>query len=124
MAYLKRISLTLICFILFSGLVLAGGKSEKYYQLLWCEKIGGKPEVVLSDKTRCDCLTSEYAIENDFGKKWAESVGQALYYGAITGKKPGIALIVRLPKDQKYIDRINLIIEKYKLPIKIWVIEK
>ena len=67
---------------------------ERYYQTILCDALGGEMEVVLSDRTRVDCLTEEYAIEVDFAKKWAESVGQALYYAKITGKKPAIGLIV------------------------------
>jgi hypothetical protein len=46
--------------------------------------------VVLSDKTRCDCVTDTHAIEFDFGSNWVEAVGQGLHYSAITKKKAGI----------------------------------
>ena len=49
---------------------------EKDYVNKYCN---GYKEFVLSDKTRIDCLTDEYAIEYDYAKKWAESIGQALY---------------------------------------------
>jgi len=66
----------------------------KPYQEKWCTEHGGQVEVVLPDRTRCDCLTETHAIEFDFGKKWAEAIGQALYYAIQTGKKPGIVLIL------------------------------
>jgi len=53
---------------------------EKYYQAKWCAANNGQAEVILPDKTLADCITTTHAIEFDFGKKWAESLGQALYY--------------------------------------------
>lgn len=94
--------------------------SEKYYQEKWCSDYDGKTEVVLPDKTRCDCLTSTYAIEFDFGKKWAEAIGQSLHYALQTGKQPGIVLILEKESDNKYWIRLTNIIEKFNLPIKTW----
>lgn len=82
---------------------------ERYYQTMLCDKLGGEMEVVLADRTRVDCLTDEYAIEVDFAKKWAESVGQALYYAKMTGKKPAIALIVENQKEKRFINRVKVL---------------
>lgn len=71
------------------------------------ENCNGKIEYLLSDKTRVDCLTDEYAIEFDWAKKWAEGIGQSLYYSKMTGKKPAVALIIKSPEEQKYADRIH-----------------
>ena len=46
---------------------------EKWYQSQWCQDNNGQVEVVLPDRTRCDCLTREHAIEFDFGNKWGKS---------------------------------------------------
>ena len=89
--------------------------SEKDYVNLTCE---GKIEYVLEDSTRIDCLTDEYAIEYDWAKKWAESVGQSLYYSKMTNKKPAVAIILNSDNDEKYIKRI----EKIGLDIKIFKI--
>ena len=44
-------------------------------------------------------LTSfAYAVEFDFAEKWAEAVGQALYYALKTGKKPAVVLIMEDPR--------------------------
>ena len=93
---------------------------EKYYQERWCKAHGGKMEVVLPDRTRCDCITSTHAIEFDFGSKWAEAIGQALYYSIQTGKKPGIVLILEKKSDSKYWERLNSVIEHYHLPVDTW----
>jgi hypothetical protein len=78
-------------------------------------------EYRLFDKTRVDCLTDDYAIEVDFAKKWAESVGQSLYYADVTGKNPGVGLIVG-KKDKRYLKRLNRLAKKYD--IKVFVIKK
>jgi hypothetical protein len=93
---------------------------EKWYQQKWCQERGGRLEVVLPDKTRCDCVTSTHAIEFDFGKKWAEAIGQALYYGLQTGKRPGIVLILETIKARKYWIRLNSVIDHFELPIDTW----
>ena len=74
--------------------------------------------MVQANKTRVDCLTKDYAIEFDFGSKWAESIGQALYYSIQTGKKPGIVLILEKESDIKYWVRLNTVIEHSDLNIK------
>ena len=96
---------------------------EKWYQQKWCEAVGGQVEAVMPDGTRCDCLTETHAIEFDFGPKWAEAIGQALYYGLQTGKRPGVVLILETEKDYKYWLRLNTTIKHYKLPIDTWSVE-
>ena len=94
---------------------------EKEYQNQWCKTNNGETEVRLQDKTRIDCLTDKYAIEFDFASKWAESIGQALYYASSTGKEAGIVLIIENPeKDLKYLKRLKNVTEKYN--IKVWTI--
>ena len=89
---------------------------EKDYVQAYCK---GVIEYVLPDRTRVDCLTDEYAIEFDWGKKWAEAIGQSLYYAKMTGKKPGVAIIIKSPKEQRYIERIK----KVDKNIEIFVIK-
>jgi hypothetical protein len=77
---------------------------EKDYVNKYCT---GQVEYILPDRTRVDCLTDEFAIEFDYARKWAESIGQSLYYSKKTGKKPAVAIIVKKPSDDKYIQRIK-----------------
>lgn len=93
---------------------------EKFYQLKWCNSHNGHPEFILQDKTRCDCLTDEYAIEFDFGDKWAEAIGQAMHYSLLSGKKPGIVLIIENKSDIRNWLKLNVVIDHYRLPIKTW----
>lgn len=94
---------------------------EKDYQKVWCDAHCGSMEVILTDKARVDCVTATHAIEFDFAPKWAESIGQALYYGYALNKKPGIVLIIEnADKDQKYINRVKSVAEIYG--ITLWTI--
>lgn len=88
---------------------------EKEYVKAYCK---GEIEYRLPDKTRIDCLTDEYAIEFDFAPKWAESIGQSLYYAKMTGRKPAVAIICKSPKDKRYIERLH----KAHGDIKVYVI--
>lgn len=98
-------------------------KLEKDYQRPWCEAHMGRLEVVLDDKARVDCLTPTHAVEFDFAKKWAEAVGQALYYAEKTGHRAGIVLIVG-PKDGRYVNRLRWLIDSSNLPVDVWTVAK
>ena len=95
---------------------------EKYYQTLLCDKLHGEMEFVLEDRTRVDCLTDEYAIEVDFAKKWAESIGQSLFYAHMTGKEPAVGLIIDTSKESRYLKRLDVIAQEYG--IKIFILQK
>ena len=117
---------TIVLFFLFIGCSEKDKPSykklnEKYYQHKMCTKLDGEIEVVLKDRTRIDCLTDDYAIEVDWAKKWAEGIGQSLYYAYMTNKKPAVALIVG-DNDKKYLKRLKVVSEK--LDIKIIIINK
>ena len=121
MTYARIMILFLVIFFLHSPITLAANiNKEKEYQKLWCAQHNGKIEYVLDDKTRVDCLTEDYAIEFDFAYKWAEAVGQALYYALMTNKKPGIVLIIEKERDKRNLKRLEILTEKYN--IKLWTI--
>lgn len=99
--------------------------SEDYYNRLWCAEIGGVPEYRLPDKKRVDCLTDRVAYEADWGKKWAESIGQSLAYGVATDRRSGILLLIRNKKDIENLNYIKMINKKKHLNIDIrWIITK
>lgn len=96
---------------------------EKIYQEHFCKQFGGVTEYMLQDKTRINCLLDDYAIEVDFAQKWAESIGQSLYYASQTSKKPAVLLIMEDPqKDEKYLRRLEDVSHKHN--IDIWVIDR
>ena len=92
---------------------------EMYYENEWCTTDFGRKEVILWDMTRVDCMTKDYAIEFDFAKKWAEAIGQSLYYSKLTGKSPSIVLILKSPTDYRYVKRI----ERLDNGIKVFLIK-
>ena len=91
---------------------------EKDYQNYWARLTGAQTEVILDDKARVDCLTKEYAVEVDFAQKWGESIGQALYYGIKTNRKPAVLLILENPKkDVVYLKRLQTVANKYGITV-------
>lgn len=99
---------------------------EKYYQQKWCDDQFGVTEYRLPDSTRVDCLTYDYAVEFDFGNKWAESIGQALYYGIRSGHVAGIVLILEKKSDIKYWNRLQRVVyhlSKKNVIIRTWKLE-
>ena len=91
---------------------------ESEYQNAWCSVQKGITEYELPDLTRVDCLTPKYAVEFDFGNKWAESIGQSLYYGLMTDRTPAVVLIMENPeREQKYLDRLNAVAEKHGIKV-------
>jgi hypothetical protein len=117
---MRIVSIFIIIFFFPSLLLAKREHPEKWYQERWCSEQGGQIEVVLPDKTRCDCVTNTHTIEFDFGNKWTEAVGQSLYYSLQPGKKAGVVLILESMKDRKYWIRLNTTIEHFNLPIDTW----
>jgi len=93
---------------------------ESDYQKAHCK---GQMEFVLPDRTRVDCLTDTHAIEYDFGKKWAEAIGQSLHYAMWTGKRAGIVLIIS-PSEIRFEKRVKAVINHYGLPIDVFTVPK
>lgn len=114
------IALTLLALIVPAIANAAHLHPEKYYQYKWCEEHHGRAEVELPDHTRADCISATNAIEFDFAHKWYEAIGQALYYGLQTGKRPGVVLILEGLQDRKYWLRMNSTIQHFNLPIDTW----
>jgi len=77
---------------------------EADYVDAYCPHMRGQIEYVLPDRTRVDCLTDTHAIEFDWCRKWAEAVGQALYYARSTGRMPAIVLICE-PDESRFPER-------------------
>ena len=126
---MKAVYLALIIFIsIFTiGQVRAERSpwTEDYYNRAWCSEKGGIPEYRLTDGKRVDCLTKNVAYEADWGKKWAESIGQSLAYGMATKRRSGILLLIRNEKDLKNLEFIRDINRFHNLNIDIrWIITK
>lgn len=115
-----RLLLLTLCSLLWPLQSIA--KVEADYVKEWCPE-GAVLEYQLSDKARVDCLTEEYAVEADYAKKWAESIGQAFYYAANTGKDPAVLLIVG-PNDWRYVHRLFSAIQYSGRHVEVFFIQK
>ena len=98
----------------------AAARTEPEISRAWCDEAGGEIEYVLYDRTRVDCLLDDYAIEFDWGTKWAEGLGQALHYAANTGRRAGVMLILKKPTDIRYHERLDRLVKHYGLPVDVW----
>ncbi len=118
---LRIINLLIFVFFFTLNCYAAHVQPERVYQAEWCNRFNGQMEYRLNDGTRVDCVTKNYAVEFDFANKWAESVGQSLYYGIMTNKKPAVVLIIEKPSDFKYYYRIKKVAEFFNFTL--WYIK-
>ncbi len=98
-------------------------RPEATYTAAWCTARGGQVEVRLADGTRADCLTPTHAVEVERARRWYEAVGQALHYAQLTGRQPGIVLIVERPDDCRYLARLRAALARVRVagrPIRVW----
>ena len=80
----------------------AQAQNEAHYiELLNQNHFQGQTEVKVPNG-RADIVNDEYAIEVEWAEKWKNSIGQALWYGLQTNKKPGIVLVMKDVSDRKY----------------------
>ena len=116
---LRNSTVVVLCLLASSNALAV--ENEDYYNRLFCKEMGGQAEYVLPDRSRVDCLTGTHAFEADWaqGLKVYESIGQALYYSAETGKQPGILLLIKKKNSDKYIRKVRRVIETFNLPIKL-----
>lgn len=92
---MKRILTLLILGLLIQPVQAKHVYLEKDYQDLWAKNhVGSITEYHLDDESRVDIMYQDYAIEVEFAYKVYESIGQSLYYGYKTGKKPAIVFII------------------------------
>ena len=96
--------------------------SEKSINARWCDSRGGISEFRTKDGTYVDCLTDIYAVEAEFDNNWKEAIGQSLHYAESTNKKAAILFIKRQKSKKDYLDELERVIDKFQLPIKVFVI--
>lgn len=116
---MKKI-LLLFILLLFSFSSYAIEK-ESYYSKKFCNEISGDATIILEDKSSPDCVTNTHVFEVDWadGMKVYEAIGQSLYYASQTDKKPGILLLIRKDKSEKYIRKIREVIRHFNLEIEL-----
>jgi len=87
-----------------------------------CERLAPKyqaeTEVRLWDATRVDLLTPTHAIEVDWCRKWPEAIGQALYYALVTGKRPGVLLLISDARaEARYVHRCQAVCARHSIDL-------
>ena len=111
----------MIALILFSISMFSQTKqNEKYYQDKFAKIVNGETEVRLDDGTRADIVTDKYAIEVDFGAKWAESIGQSLSYAIQLEKKAGVLLVISGEDEIRFLDRLMTVAVEHGIQVWIW----
>ncbi len=101
----------------YSPIKMVPEQKEAYYVENWCQDGEGRREFRLWDGTRVDCLTKDYAIEFDFAHKWAESIGQSLYYSILTKRKPAVVLILNKRTDIIYLKRLEAVAKQVGITV-------
>jgi len=113
--------LLIIALVLFSVSVFSQTRQrESYYQHEFAVALDGQTEVRLMNGTRADIVTDEYAIEVDFGAKWAEAIGQSLSYGIELDKKPGILLVISGEDEIRFLERLMPVAVEHGIQVWIW----
>ena len=92
------------------ALCVGDGATEAVWVDALLPRIAGQKEVVIPNG-RIDVVTTEFAMEVDFLKKWHEGIGQALHYASATAKRPALALIVQGSEWPLAPDRMSLLRE-------------
>jgi hypothetical protein len=104
----------------------ATAQTERQLQERFCE--GMVLEFRMPDGARADCLSPTHIIEVDFSEKWAEAIGQALFYASwsaeleLRPRRAGIILICRQNRDNctEHAARLYRVVQDYSLPLTIW----
>lgn len=112
--------LLLAFLFLFSASLTAQAEAD-YIRALG-EYLNGQTEFKVMNG-RVDILTNTYAIEVERAPKWKNSIGQSLWYGQQTLKKPGIILLIETPAQRKYGLQLQSTIDHFGLTnqIKVWL---
>lgn len=105
---------TLLLMLLLSSTCFAGEREEVERLAPGYNAI---TEFRLWDASRVDMINDEYAIEVDWAYKWAEGVGQCLYYAEMTGRKPALLLLIKDDKQVKYIFRAHMVCAKHGIKL-------
>ena len=98
------------------------GSSENSINTRWCSNNGGISEY-RTDGTFVDCLTDTYAVEAEFDNKWKEAIRQSLHYAESTNRR-AIFLFIETKLKKDYYGELERVINKYQLPITVFVINQ
>ena len=122
---------TWLCFVALAAapaLAFAETEAEIITRLHLAAKYHATEQVRTTDGAYCDLVTAMEAIEVDFAgglghnEKWAEAIGQALYYGIALKKRPAVLLLTSGAEGDKegedrHIARCRAVCEKYGIKL-------
>ena len=89
------------------------------------EQMGGIAEARTPDGSRVDILTDATAWEVDWcsSGKWSQGIGQALFYGLATNRKPGLILLQKDPTaERRYYLRALAVCGRYGITLRVVVV--
>ena len=75
--------------------------TETKWSAWLAKQMYGEAEVVTPCGSRCDIVTETHAWEVEWIKKWSQAPGQAVLYGLLLDRKPGIILLSRNKHSEK-----------------------
>lgn len=101
----------------------AHAMSEAEYRDRDCARLHGQAETRNMDGTRTDCLTALASVEYDFAYKWYECLTQAMHYAMLNDNAAVCILIVRSEKEHKFYTRAIDLVDSYRLPITLQMIQ-
>ncbi len=124
-----RHTLSLLSFLLFLGVAASAACSpnpraqhnnEDAYNRAFCEQVGGKTEVrhdytypTGDSHVRVDCETEDTVYEGGLDKRSSlDSVQQALFFAALTGKQPAVVIYDTDGQVGRYEYRIRMACER------------
>jgi len=109
------------CFLVLLLSTCVRAQTEAQYIEALAQHLGGRQEVSVPGG-RVDITTTDYAIEVERAGKWKNSIGQALWYGLQTNKKPGIILIIEQASQRKYAMQLSSALTYAGLQdaVKVW----
>lgn len=88
-----------------SELDMAGDAREGWNEVQWsqylAEQKGWEADYVLPDRSRVDIYGDGVAWEVEWAHKQSQCFGQAMFYAASTGSRPGVWLLKR-PGDERH----------------------
>ncbi len=93
------------------------GARETAWSAYLAQEIGGEPEHRTSDGSRVDILTDSHAWEVEWADKWAEAVGQVLFYSEATHKPPAILMLMRDSSDIRPYLRCRIVCTRLDIPL-------
>lgn len=101
---LKKFATGLVIGLLINGMAGATEWTKTDYILAHCQ---GESEYRIAGGSKVDCVTDTHAIKYAFASEWATAIGEALHWAAMTGKRPGIVVIIDPKSQYRHLARLQ-----------------